>query len=287
MRRPMMLLALVTTVAAPAHAQLRGVLNKAKQKIEQKATPQGEAGGEALSEATLGKVLAGAQAADRVLASRDAVQQRRDAADKRLSDLRTRNEPTRGAWTDASRKVDDCRTTALRASEAQMRERMQAKAASMMKDPAAAGRAQMVTVKYARDMAMAQQRGDTAAFGKLQRDMTREMIGEDVFKTLAADSAAASAKCGTPVAKPAGLVEEERLAASVTAADDSIRTLEAQALDAGAQAAAMDRVRYAQLKERTLSILSKLASGGGGYGAQEIALVREHRAELERVKRAL
>jgi len=290
MRRAIAALSLAAVAAAvpvPARAQLRGVLNKAKEKLTPPQQQQQAPDGDALTDALVGKVLVGAQAADRVLADRDAVQRQRDAADKQLAAMRERNEATRNAYTAASTKVDQCRGGAIEAANDARRERLSARGAAVAKDPAAMVRMQAVSMKYTRELAAAQQRGDTAAMAKIQRDMTRELAGEDIMQGLAADSAAADAKCGKTVGKPAALADEDRLQKHIEALDDSVRTLEAQALITGAKAAGMDRVRYSALKERALTILTKLRYGAQGFGSEEVAAVQRRRADLEKVKRAL
>ena len=71
-------------------------MNKAKEKMADKAKENlgPVAPGEQLTDDLLGKVVTGAQAADRVLADRDKAQTTREAKDKELSALMEKNAPT-------------------------------------------------------------------------------------------------------------------------------------------------------------------------------------------------
>jgi len=54
-------------------------------------------------------------------------------------------------------------------------------------------------------------------------------------------------------ALPPALAQEEKMRKDIAIVDDSIRTLEAKAVNAGAQASGLEQIRYLQLKERALS----------------------------------
>ena len=90
-------------------------------------------------------------------------------------------------------------------------------------------------------------------------------------------------------ARPAALDQEETLRKSVSADDDNIRTLEAQAVNAGAQASGLEQIRYLTLKERALSIMNRLDGKGAAvrYGDDEVSAVKKRQSDLDRVKRAL
>ena len=117
----------------------------------------------------------------------------------------------------------------------------------------------------------------------------REVIGADLYPDVAKDSVATDAKCGKAPALPAALALEERVRKEVAAADDNIRTLEAKAVNQGAQASGLEQVRYLQLKERALSIMNRMKGEGAGvrYSDEEMAAVKLRLDDLEKVKRAL
>ena len=266
-------------------------MNKAKEKMADKAKENlgPIAPGEQLTEDLLAKVVTGAQAADRVLGDRDRIQAAREAKSRELSALVEKNAPVHQAYNEANGKIMNCREASLSALERARSERVEKKMASMQSDPALMGKMQLVAMKYAKAMSDATQRKDAVALTKIQKDMMTEITGEDIFPELAKDSVATDAKCGKVPALPAALAQEERLRKDVAAADDNIRTLEAQAVNQGAQASGLEQVRYLQLKERALSIMHRLSGQGAGvrYTDEEMAAVKLRLGDLEKVKRAL
>ena len=288
------LIALTTMlVAAPvAQAQFgglikRAVAGKAAEKVADKVGPKAPpAAGEAFSAATLQQVIAGARATNTVMLHEADLRQRRDAAQTQVNGFSHQNDGTRNAYAQANQKILACREASFNDSqqkrEAEMKTRMKPDAQNM-------ARMQMIAMKYNKQIADAQARGDTAAFAKAQMDMQHEIMGTDVFSAAKADTAAADAKCGKLPKKPAALAAEDQARAQVTALDDSIRTSEAQAVNAGAQASGMDKVRYLELRERLASIMS--AVGGArlpvSYSDEEMDLVKQHMDELDPLRRAI
>ena len=284
-------LALTLPATATANAQFGGLINKAKDKMAEKA---GEkvgpvAPGEQLSEDLLGKVITGAQAADRVLADRDKVTAARDAKNKDLSAMVEKNGPTHQAYDQASSKIGECRSSSLHGLEQARNKKMEADMEKKRSDPAFMGKMQLVAMKYAKAMSDAQQKNDPVALQKAQSDMMKEALGYDMFPELKKDTVATDAKCGKMPARPAALDQEEALRKSVSADDDNIRTLEAQAVNAGAQASGLEQIRYLTLKERALSIMNRLDGKGAAvrYGDDELSAVKKRQSDLDRVKRAL
>ena len=266
-------------------------MNKAKEKMADKAKENlgPVAPGEQLTDDLLGKVVTGAQAADRVLADRDKAQAAREAKDKELSALMEKNAPVHQAYNEANGKIMACRDASLSALVEARSERIDARINAMQSDPALAGKIQLIAMKYGKAMQEAQQKKDPVALTKVQKDMMQEITGEDIFPEVKKDSVATDAKCGKVPALPASLVQEERLRKDVAALDDSLRTLEARAVNQGAQASGLEQVRYLQLKERALSIMQRMEGQGAGvrYGDDEMAAVKKRLGDLEKVKRAL
>jgi hypothetical protein len=291
-------LALASLVPASAEAQFGGLMKKAKEAVVQKGAEKAveQAGekvgpvspGEQLTEETAGAVLRGAQAADRVMIERDKVQALRDAKNKQYSELADKNGPVHQAYNEANSKIMDCRSTSFNNLNDARNERARKRLESLQADPAFMGKMQLIAMKYGKEMAEAQQKNDPVALQKVQQAYIKEITGEDLFADVKKDSVATDAKCGKEPAKPAALVLEEKLQKEISVADDSIRTLEAKAVNVGAAASGIESVRYLQLKERTVSILGKLAGGGGAkYGEAEIEAVKKRQADFEKVKRAL
>jgi hypothetical protein len=286
-------------VASPAQAQFGGLIKKAKEAATEKAVDKavdkatgGEsspgaprAGGEALTATTLSQVLAGARAADGVLAKREQLVAQRKADEAALRQLESQNQGTRNAYEQANRTVLACREVSISDSEHKRETALEAK---MKSDPQNIARMQMIATKYGAAMAQAQQRGDTAAYAKAMREMQAEVLGVDIYTAAKGDTAAADAKCGKVPAKPAALTAQEQKEAAVRKADDDIRTLEAQAVTAGAQASGLDRVRYLELKERVATILGVIGGRRGpvSYSGDEVDLVRAHKSEIDQFRRA-
>jgi hypothetical protein len=288
---PLLVASLVLSLPAPAHAQFGGLMSKAKEKVAEKASEKTApiAPGEQLTDDLLGKVITGAQAADRILSERDAIQSQRAAKDKELSDLREKNAPVHQAYNEGNSKIMDCRSASLSALNEARQERMQKKVASMQSDPVAMAKAQLVMMNYAKAYAEAQQKQDPVAMAKAQQDMMKEIGGEDVFAEIKKDSVATDAKCGKAPALPASLAQEEQAQKDIAALDDRLRTLEARAVTQGAQASGLEQTRYLAAKERALSIMNRLAGQGAAvrYGEEEMDAVKKRQGDLEKVKRAL
>lgn len=278
----------------PASAQFGGLIKKAKEKVAEKGVEQAAdkvgpvAPGEQLTEDLLGKVITGAQSADRMLGERDRVTASRDAKNKELSALADKNQPVHSAYDQANNKIEDCRSSSFSTLEKARNEKYDAQLKKIQSDPAFVGKYQLVAVKYAKAMGDAQQKQDPVALQKVQMDMMKEIVGSDPLADMKKDSATVNAKCGKLPALPPSLAQEERLRKDVSAADDSIRTLEAKAVNTGAAASGLEQVRYLQLKERALSIMNRVAGQGGAkYGNEEMDAVKKRMADLEKVKRAL
>lgn len=275
----------------PADAQFGGLINKAKDKVTQQA---GEkmgpvAPGEQLSEDLLSKIINGASAADRVLAERDRMQTTRDARNKELSDLSEKNQPVHQAYNQANDKIMSCRSSAFSSLEQGRSDKYDALVKERQSDPAFMGKMQLAAMKYGQRIAEAQQKNDPMALQKAQQEMMKEILGADVFADLKKDTVAVDSKCGKLPAKPAALAQEEKLQKDINIADDSIRTLEAKAMNAGAQASGLEQLRYLQLKERAVSILNRMNGQGASvkYGDEEMAAVKKRQADLEKLRRAL
>ncbi|MEO7457730.1 MAG: hypothetical protein ABIY52_15820 [Gemmatimonadaceae bacterium] len=283
---------------ARAEAQFGGLMKKAKEAVVQKGAEKGaeQAGekmgpvtpGEQLTEELLGQVLRGAQAADRVMGERDRVQALRESKNKQYSELADKNQPIHRAYDEANSKILDCRSTSFNNLREARDERIKKRTDALEADPAFMGKMQLVALKYGKAMADAQQKNDPVALQKVQADYFKELLGTDVFADVKADSIATDGKCGKVPAKPAALAQEEKLQKDVSVADDSIRTLEAKAVNVGAQSSGLEQVRYLALKERALGILNKVSSGNGAkFGEAEVEAVKKRKDDLDKVKRAL
>lgn len=292
---PVLVASFAATTFTPvsAHAQFGGLVkraaakvagDKASEKVADATRPAAK--GEALTEATFSSVLKGARAADKTLGKRDELRAKQEADEKTLNDLQSQNEGTRDAYNKANETILQCRDASFEDLNKKREAEMEAK---YKNDAQNMARMQMIAMKYGKAVAEAQQKGDTAAMMKAQLDMQKEILGNDIYSLLKSDTAATDKKCGKLPAKPAALEREEKLRVSVDQEADSIRTLEAAAINTGAQASGLDRVRYLELKERVVTIMGTLKGQRVpvSYHDEEVALVKQHMSELEEVKRAL
>ena len=273
-----------------ASAQFGGLMKKARDKVAQ-ATDDGNATapGQALDEPTLAKLLTGFRAADLSLASRDKLDAERTVKNKELSEMRDRNQPAQDAYNSANETVSSCRTSILQANEESRGNRLEKEMQSKASDPVFMGRMQIAMTKYRQATQAAQKSNDPAAMGKAQLDMQRELLGVDIVAEMKKDSLAADGKCGKPVGRPAALAAGSALQKQIDAIDARIRELEAKAVNDGARAAGMDRVKYTELKERVKSVYERARQdlNRGVYGSEELALIQKHRSEIEQVMRVL
>lgn len=242
-------LAAVLTLAVclpfPAHAQFGSLVNKAKDKLAQQAAPV--APGEQLTDDLLAHVITGAAAADRILVDRDRITAAREAKNKELSALYDRNQSTRAGYNQASQAISQCRSGSFSTRENERKEKMDARMKELQQDPAFIGKMQLMSQKYMKRIIDAQQKNDPVALQKAQMDMMQEVTGMDVFAEARKDTAAVDSKCGKMPALPAALMEEDRITKTVAAQDDSLRTLEATAVNAGAAASGLEQIRYMAL----------------------------------------
>jgi len=274
-----------------ASAQFGGLMKKARDKVMQQATEDGTATapGQALDEPLLARLLIGFRAADPSLAAQDNLQAERTDKSKALSEMRDRNRPAEDAYASANATVSGCRSATLHAIEHERSQRMEREMKSRASDPVFMGKLQIAMMKFAQASQAAQKSNDAAAMGKAQMDMQHDLLGVDIYAEMKKDTSTADAKCGKPVARPAVLADQDALQKQIAGIDGRLREVEATALNDGAQAAGMDRVKYAELKERVKSIYDRARQNlsRGVFGPGEWALVQKHRSEIEQFQRVL
>ena len=287
----MFLTAALIALPQQASAQFGGLMKKARDKVVQQATDDGNATapGQALDEPTLVKLLAGFRAANASIATRDKLEADRTEKSKALSEMRDRNRPAQDAYNSANSTVSECRRSTLHSIEESRSKRMEQEMRAKATDPVFMGKVQLAMMKYAQATQAAQKSNDPAAMSKAQMDMQRDLLGVDVFAEIKKDSLAADARCGKPVARPAALAAEDALDQQIRAIDTRIREVEAKAVNDGAQASGMDRVKYAELKERVKSVYERARQNlnRGAYGSEELSVVQKHKGEIEQLSRVL
>jgi len=211
---------------------------------------------------------------------RAALVARRDAAATKSEELASANAKAFNAYTEKRDASQSCRNDAMYASREKRQkaaeERTQQMSSRAMTDPAFREKA----IAIAQKMGVAQQKGDTAEIRRLTAELG---ITEDDAKpdTLAADKA-----CGREPAKPAAMVESERLNAQATALSDQIRQLEESSAATEVKQSGLDERQYRMARERIEAYLSSLKyntkSQPRGFSRRELDALGARRGDLEK-----
>lgn len=222
-----------------------------------------------LTNARLDLLLAGVHAADKTNAQRKPLLEKRE---KMLEEEAAFVEKYNDAIQDAQQKHDatvQCVDDELRATENERGEAIQKQA---MSDPA-------VRQKYmdmVQRMAMAQAKGDTAAYSKMLNEMTA------LTAPTRADSLAAFKKCGPvpPVHPMAAKLESMRQQSG--AIDAQLRSLDGQGMSQTLGASGMTAPQYGMARERVERYLQQTRSGSQptGFSSSELGALASHRDAL-------
>ena len=286
--------AIVAAVGFPMHAasaQLGGLVRKARDKVVENqvekqvdkrvgtAPPKFDDVTLELTAERLAQVTRGLTAGRAVLADREALVARRDAAAQKSADLHDKNNKLISDHTDKFYQNERCRNDAMNAS----REKRSAAAdkevkewqAKAMSDPAFRDKAVAIGVK----MGEAQARGDTAAFRKLAAEMG---LKADDPKP---DSLAADKACGRPLPKPVVLVQIDSLDGIAKQLSEEIRKIEEKASATEVKESGLTERQFVMARERIEAYLSsvKYKSQPQGFSATELEALGAQRANLEKV----
>lgn len=286
--------AIVAAVGFPMHAasaQLGGLVRKARDKVVENqvekqvdkrvgtAPPKFDDVTLELTAERLAQVTRGLTAGRAVLADREALVARRDAAAQKSADLHDKNNKLISDHTDKFYQNERCRNDAMNAS----REKRSAAAdkevkewqAKAMSDPAFRDKAVAIGVK----MGEAQARGDTAAFRKLAAEMG---LKADDPKP---DSLAADKACGRPLPKPVVLVQIDSLDGIAKQLSEQIRKIEEKASATEVKESGLTERQFFMARERIEAYLSsvKYKSQPQGFSATELQALGAERANLEKV----
>ncbi len=287
--------ALLALCAAPADAQLGGLLKKAakkaaENKVENKIEDKVESatakplGGDPLTEATLDALLKGLSLERE---TQDKTKQLWTAIDAKAKEVTEAervagNEPD--AWRGASRDVERCISNSLDKSnkqhEKELPQKMQTLMASANSNPAVIAKLQAV----GKSVSDAQAKGDMKAYERAFTEYMK-MFGMDVAK----DSAVAFAACGKLPPKPASLVALERLQAEVTRLSDERRDAEVESEARAAKAAGMAADKYALARERlwAWSAARKQKQAARALTKDEDALFSARAADIKKIESLL
>lgn len=275
---------LTLVMAPPAHAQLGGLVKKAKAAATGEAARRSGAtaalDGEVvafndvvleLTDDRLTQVIRGLQAsqANASSSSRAVLVTRRDDLANQAADLLQANstqidDHNRKLW-----QVERCRNEAFARRSDARNAQMQQKA---MTDAGFRAKVMALTTR----LAEAQRKGDTAAYKTLESE-ARELSGEGKADTVAVDAA-----CGPLPAKHPIDVKIQALQAQVSDLNDQIRSAEQQATEDEAKAAGMNAQQFAMARERIIMYLARVKSNSKqrGFTMVELKALESQRSTL-------
>ena len=272
-------------LAPPARAGLGGLVKSAKDKAakatgQKETAPPAQAGGPVqfddttleLTGGLLDKLMACRKAADAEAKpqERKALNDRRDAITKEISDLSTRNGDAITANRDKRSNVGNCMEEALREIKEQKQKAMQQQ---ILANPASGEK----LARMSADMSQAQVKGDTATVARIQRQM------EDMFSATHADSLEAGKKCGPMPALHPAAVRIEALRAELAQIEQKLRDMDEQQARLLTEKCGMTTRQIAMAWERIELYLAR-ADGKStplGFSETEIKALSERKDALK------
>jgi hypothetical protein len=303
--------ALLLSLAAPAaaHAQLGGLMKKAKNAAAGAATraagdaavekvaggsaaasgggsSYGALPGEPIDAPTFAALVRGLRRTEAMFADADSARARTGRINEQINAIEAKHPGAAESYDEAVRGIERCQNTRINAAENARQAVISKKMDNVRNDPAAMRQVQSYMMKYQAEISAAQQRGDPEALEKVMSKMHQEITGIDLIAAAKADTADARKACGTPPAKPAHLVEIDNLRAQYEKLNAEVRSKEEQAGAAGAVASGLPADRYHLLRER-LELMMRRGKQASGATDDEVALVKQYEAENKALQRAL
>jgi hypothetical protein len=261
-----MLVAMLLAAPSIAHAQLGKIVKqKAAQvagKEAQKAvTPQSARTYHAdrYTEATIGQELdqktfeATLRGMTAVQNEYTGVQAERVRLSNRENELNQTAIPLDSAWRERSESIEQCQKDYVHALMEKRQAELTARAIQPRMDPQTVRLIMALTDSGTK----AAQRGDSVEMERLNRRMMNVTMGIDI----AADSAAAVKKCGPIPARPAAVIERDRVRAEIDTLMIRERTIQEQTLPRAASASGLPPRQFALARERILTWYADQSAG--------------------------
>jgi len=283
--------AFAVIVPATSHAQLGGLVRKAKEAAANKVVENNpssnknlkpsNAFGPELTAQSLDGVLLGLATTQAKLGEADALRLARQRIDADLAKSYSAHDKDREKFDNARQAAEQCQDSIRRArgtaSQSAYMKRMQS-------DPAAQAKMVQAGQKVGFQVNAAQQKGDTAEVRRLMVELAKSQ-GIDPQ----ADSLAAVKSCGAIPQKPVWYVEQDSLRARSNRIDGQIRDIENSAAGEGAKASGMSLKDYSLARERVLHwyIESKGATPIQAFGPDERKLLESRKADIVKFSNAL
>jgi len=283
--------AFAVVVPSSSHAQLGGLVRKAKEAAANKVVENNpslnknlkasNAFGPELTTQSLDGVLLGLATTQAKLGEADALRLARQRIDADLSKSYSAHDKDRETFDNARRAAEHCQDSVRHARTSAAQSAYQKR---MQTDPVA--QAKMIQAGSALGLQVnaAQQKGDTAEVRRLVTELAKSQ-GIDPK----ADSLFAVKSCGAIPVKPAWYIEQDSLRARSNRIDGQIRDIENGAAGEGAKASGMSLKDYSLARERVLHwyLESKGATPIQAFGSDERKLLESRKADIVKFSNAL
>jgi hypothetical protein len=268
------LIALALPVAA--HAQVGGLINKAKKAVTEDANakPAGSNAqiGDPFDAASLDVALKGMRVFKSRMTDVAAMRNQYLAAQNRRSALQEKNQRQIDEYESNHNTIRNCVSDYMSNNAQDQSKVAQQKMMSLMSDQAALMKFTTDYTRISQEYANAISKGDTVTAYKSLAEMTK-MLGIDPK----ADSAKAFARCGNFPRRPAAMDEMDQIGKQTDSLSTRLRTAETTADIDAARAAGVQPVRFAQMRER----LSRYVANTPAFAGKEGDLLKGRRAEIE------
>jgi hypothetical protein len=280
-------------VIAPAssHAQLGGLVRKAKEAAANKVVENNpslnrslkpsNAFGPELTAQSLDGVLLGLATTQVKLGEADALRLQRQKIDADLGKSYAAHDKDRLTFDERSRNIGNCQDSVVSSRKSTSQDAYMKR---MQNDPVAQAKMIQATMGVSQQITAAQMKGDSVEVRRLMIDLAKSQ-GIDPK----ADSLVAIKSCGAVPVKPAWYVEQDSLRARSARLDGQVRDIENGAAGEGAKASGMTVKDYSLARERVLHwyIESKGATPIQAFGSDERKLLESRKADIVKFSNAL
>lgn len=278
---------LALLAAAPARAQLGGLINRAKQAVQGPAvgTRPSDAFGQPLTEESFAAVLRGLDAELPLYARYDALRDRQHAVEDQRNALFAAHQDDDAAYKKQKSAVSDCRHDAEEKLNAKHQGEMQARAT----DPAVQAKMQIAVRENQTAQMKAYQAHDTAAQTRAGQNYATALM-KAMGVDLHADTVVVDQQCGKLPPTPAFVVQEDSLGEVAGSLFTQWKVVDTQIIPAGASAAGMTLKDYGVARERVFNWQYEDCKAGRAaqeFPKAERKILESHKTDLMMRKRAL
>ncbi len=277
-----LLAAVAVAIPHAAHAQIGGLVKKAKDAATKKdSTSSGNSNmkpsntfGPELTASSLDALIRGASASQAKLDQADQTEGQVQVAFQKADAAANGHEKDRQAYDAAREKQSSCWNSEWEHVTAAEQDKIRQRLAS---DPAFLAEMQKQALEMGRKAAELNAKGDTAGIRKLSQGGMK-VNGMDFH----ADSDVVRKKCGSPPAIPAFLVEDRAARDRASKLQQRERQLQDSAVIVGMATTGMSRPEYNLARERVVNWLHEVNGGPAiqAFGAGERKLLESRKSEI-------